>query len=408
MPAGTPARLTPFAELSMLLPLARSGAMRVVRAAPVVGALAALTTTARTQAATVATPDTSVRVTFGAFVDGYYAWDIGRPPTRDRSFAGGALFTTQPSRHNEFNVNLAFAEAVLTGPRVRGRLALQAGTSVQANYSVEPSEGTVSGPSLAQLLQEAVAGYRIADAVWVDAGIFFSHMGMESWISRDNPTYTRSLTADYSPYYSTGAKLTWAATSRLTARVDVVNGWQNVSEANDGKGVGIRLDYAPHVGATLSYYNFLSEESGTRLRTFNGVGAKVATGPWTLLGQLDLGTQRRAREIGGTSSWLNTAAIARYQLTPAVGMSGRVEFADDEDGVVLGTGLRQEGGLPVPNAPFHAFGGSLGIDVQPQARLLWRTETRGWCNRGPVFPNGRERAPTRNSGFAVTSLALTF
>ena len=408
MTAATTTRLTRSAQLSMLSPLVRRGAVRAVRAAHVLGVLAALTTTARAQGGTVAAPDTGVRVTFGAFVDGYYAWDVGRPPTRDRSFAGGALFTTQPSRHNEFNVNLAFAEAVLTGPRVRGRLALQAGTSVQANYSVEPSEGTVSGPSLAQLLQEAVAGYRIADALWVDAGIFFSHMGMESWISRDNPTYTRSLTADYSPYYSTGAKLTWAATPRLTARVDVVNGWQNVSEANDGKGAGLRLDYAPRVGATLSYYNFLSEESGTRLRTFNGVGAKVATGPWTLLGQLDVGTQRRAREIGGTSSWLNTAAIARYQLTPAVGVSGRVEFADDEDGVVLGTGIREEGGLPVPNAPFRAVGGSLGIDVQPQPRLLWRTEARGWRNRDPIFPDGRERAPARSSGFVVTSLALTF
>ena len=297
---------------------------------------------------------------------------------------------------------------MLSGPRVRGRLALQAGTSVQSNYSVEPSEGTVSGPSLAQLLQEAVVGYRIADALWVDAGIFFSNMGMESWISRDNPTYSRSLTADYSPYYSTGAKLTWAATPELTARVDLVNGWQNISEGNDGKGAGIRLDFAPAGSATLSYYNFFSEEAGTRLRTFNGVGAKVTSGPWTLLGQLDVGTQRRARDVGGTSSWLNTAGIVRYQVTSAIGLSGRVELADDEDGVVLGTGTREESGLPVPNAPFHAVGASLGIDVQPQARVLWRTEARGWRNRDPIFPGGRDGAPTRDGGFAVTSLALTF
>ncbi len=389
----------------MLLPIVWSGAVRAARA---LAALTVLTSVAGAQGDAVTPADTGVRVTFGAFVDGYYAWDVGRPPTRDRSFAGGALFTTQPSRHNEFNVNLAFAEAVLTGPRVRGRLAVQAGTSVQSNYSVEPSEGTVSGPSLAQLLQEAVVGYRIADALWVDAGIFFSHMGMESWISRDNPTYTRSLTADYSPYYSTGAKLTWAAAPKLTARLDVVNGWQNVSEANDGKGAGIRLDYAPTQGATLSYYNFFSEESGTRLRTFNGVGAKVARGPWTLLGQLDVGTQRRARDVGGASSWINTAGILRYRVAPLVALSGRVEFADDEDGVVLGTGVREEDALPVPNAPFRALGGSLGIDVQPQARVLWRTEARGWRNRDPIFPDGRERTPTRNAGFAVTSLALTF
>jgi hypothetical protein len=353
--------------------------------------------------------DTATRVTFGGFVDGYYAWDAGRPPTRDRAFAGGALFTTQPSRHNEFNVNLAFVEAVLAGPRVRGRLAVQAGTSVQANYSFEPAQGTVSGPSLAQLLQEAVVGYELADGLWVDGGIFFSNMGMESWISRDNPTYTRSLVADYSPYYSSGAKLTWAATPKLTARLDVVNGWQNISENNDGKGAGIRLDYAPAAGATLSYYNFFSEESGTRLRTFNGVGAKVVRGPWTLLGEFDVGTQRRAWDVDGSSTWINSVGVVRYQVAPAVGLSARAEFADDEDGIVLGTGTRLGAGdTPVANPPFRAAGGSVGIDVQPRARVLWRTEARGWRNRDGIFPDRDGGAPTRSSGFVVTSLALTF
>ena len=65
-----------------------------------------------------AQPDTSIKVTFGGFVDAYYAWDFGRPPSFDRSFAGGTVFTTQPARHNEFNVNLAFVEAKIDAPRV--------------------------------------------------------------------------------------------------------------------------------------------------------------------------------------------------------------------------------------------------------------------------------------------------
>jgi hypothetical protein len=65
---------------------------------------AALATPAQTPA------DTALKVTIGGFVDAYYAWDNGRPPSMDRSFAGGALFTTHPARHNEFNVPLAFIE----------------------------------------------------------------------------------------------------------------------------------------------------------------------------------------------------------------------------------------------------------------------------------------------------------
>lgn len=379
-----------------------------VRAAAGAGLLAAALLAPAPAPAQQAAPDTTYRVSFGAFVDGYYAWDFGEPPTRDRSFAGGALFTTQPSRHDEFNVNLAFVEAVLAGARVRGRLALQAGTSVQSNYSAEPAEGTVSGPALSRLLQEAFAGYHVTDRLWIDGGIFFSHLGMESWVSRDNPTYTRSLVADYSPYYSSGVRAVWQASRRLTAHLHLVNGWQNVSESNDGKGVGLRLDYAVANGATLSYYDFFSEESGSRLRTFNGVGAKVTRGPWTLLGAFDLGTQRRPPGVEGSSSWIVTAAIVRYALTPVVALSLRGEYADDEDGIVLGTGTRQTAGGEVANPPFGAVGGSVGVDVQPLPRLLWRTEARGWHNGDAIFPNGASPDPTRSSGFVVSSLALTF
>jgi hypothetical protein len=349
--------------------------------------------------------DTTVRVTFGGFVDAYYAWDAGRPPSFDRSFAGGTPFTTQPARHNEFNVNLAFVEAALSGPRVRGRLALQAGTSVQSNYAGEPTIGTVSGPSLARHLQEAYAGYRVADGLWVEGGIFYSHMGMESWASRDNPTYTRSLVAEYSPYYSSGARAVWQASPRVTAHLHVVNGWQNISESNPGKGAGVRLDYAPASSTALSYYNFFTSEAGTRLRTFNGVGARYAAGRVTLLGQLDVGTQKRAGDVGGTSSWYGFTAIVRGQVTPTVALSARAEGYRDEDQVIIGTGTADGGG---PNPAFRGFGGSVGIDVQPLPRVLWRTETRGWSNADAVFPDGPDGAPKKAGGFVVSSLALTF
>src|SRR6266545_2105193 len=73
-------------------------------------------------------PDTAVSVVVGAFIDGYYAYDFGRPTDFDRPF------TTQATRHNEFNIGLAYIDAKLAGPRIRGRLALQAGTAVQSNY----------------------------------------------------------------------------------------------------------------------------------------------------------------------------------------------------------------------------------------------------------------------------------
>jgi len=120
--------------------------------------------------------DTATRITYGGFVDSYYAFDFGRPPTQDRSFASGNLFTTQPARHAEFNINLAFVEAKLDAPRLRGRVALQYGTSVQSNYLGEPTNGEISGPTASRHIQEAFAGYHVTPSLWVDGVIFFSNM----------------------------------------------------------------------------------------------------------------------------------------------------------------------------------------------------------------------------------------
>jgi hypothetical protein len=351
---------------------------------------------ASTNAVAPSPADTAVTVSFGGFVDSYYAYDFGRPANFDRPF------TTQAERHNEFNVNLVWVEAKVSGPRVRGRLALQAGTSVQSNYGGEPAIGTVSGPSLSRIIQEAVAGYQITPTLWVDGGIFLSHIGMENWTSRDNPTYTRSLSFDFTPAYESGVKLTWQATPKLSALITVVNGWQNISENNQDKAVGTRLDYARSSSTTFSYYNFVGNEvSSSRLRVFNGVGFKSGlTSAFTLQGNVDYGTQQQVAT--GSSSWWSAGLIGKLQVTPVVGISGRAERYQDPDQVIVVTGT--PGG-------FKATMASLGLDVSPlgNTRVLWRSELRGTWAGDPIFPNrSASTGVSKRNTLLVTSLALTF
>ena len=345
-------------------------------------------------------PDTTLKVTFGGFIDTYYAYDFGKPPSMDRSFAGGATFTTQPARHNEFNINLAYVEAALSGDRVRGRLALQVGTSVQSNYSAEPSVGAISGGTLSRHIQEAYAGYQVTPSLWVDGGVFYSHMGLESWASKDNLTYTRSLTAEYSPYYSSGIRAIWAATPKLTAHLHVVNGWQNISETNTDKGVGLRLDFTPSSTVALSYYNFFNRETGGRQRIFNGAGVKLTpNAQTTLLAQFDVGSLA-ATDGGNGSNWYGFTVIGKRALTNKLALVGRVERFDDEDQVNIATGLSD---------PFRGNGFSAGLDVTPHARLLWRTELRGFSNKDAVFPNGDgSNSLSSRSMLLVSSFSLIF
>ena len=335
--------------------------------------------------------DTTTNVKLSGFVDAYYAYDVTRP------FDGERRFTTQPVRHNEANVNLAWLGVTVERQRVRARIALQAGTSVQSNYAGEPRTGSTSGPSVAQFIQEAVVGFKASDKVWIDGGIYYSYIGLESWSSADNPTYTRSLVADYTPYYLSGARLTWAATPKLTAQVHVINGWQNISENNRGKAVGGRIDYAVSPSLTLSYANFFGNErpTGSRpaTRVFNQVMAKGALASGTSWqGQFDAGSQDGSR-------WYGLVAIARQPVTPRVAAVLRVERYSDPDQVIIGTG---------GSSGFVGNGASAGLDVLLDTGVRWRTELRGIRTTAALYPDRDTGRGTQTNGVLVTSLSLAF
>lgn len=347
---------------------------------------------------TTSASDTTPKLSFGAFVDTYFAWDVRQPANFDRSY------TTQPSRHDEFNVNLAYIEGKLSGPRYRGRLALQWGTSVQANYAGEPRLGSVSGPSMSQYLQEASVGYQLQKNLWLDGGIFFSHIGYEGWVSRDNLTYTRSLIADYSPYYEAGAKLTWTPTAALTATFVAVNGWQVISRYNTPPALGLRLDYVASPSVTLTYANFVGDvapdASVRRLRIFNEVIAQYKPTPaMTLAATLDAGSQQRSTSTGATAKWFGASLIGKYAVSDRVSVVGRAERYSDPHQVMVVTGV---------NDPFKTNSFSLGADVALSSHLVWRNEARVFDSSAAVWPTHRAGGYASSNGFLVTSMALTF
>ncbi len=329
----------------------------------------------------------SSSVQWGGFVDSYYAFDFSNPGDLDRQY------TTQPARHNEFNINLAYIDVVANREKMRGRLALQAGTSVQSNYSGEPGRGSVSGPLLSRHLQEAYAGYKINKKTVVDAGIFFSHIGMESFISRDNPIYTRSLVGDYSPYYFSGARVTSDLSPEWTVMGSVLNGWQNISETNGSKAFGGKIDYKPSGRWNWTYANFIGNENG--FRHFHEFVVKfIPSSNWYFMSQFDLGWQDRGNTV---RRWGGFSIISRYALSSTLALAHRVESYRDPHSVIVNT---------VSGRPFEVWGMSLGLDSQLTENLVWRSELRGFSGSQPVFQG--KRGISAQNGMWVTSLSATF
>ena len=327
--------------------------------------------------------DSTTSVTFGAFIDAYYAFDFNQPADRNRAF------TTQPARHNEFNINLAFVEATVSSDRFRGRLALQTGTSVQFNYA-----GETTNRELAQVIQEAFIGVRLAEHLWVDGGIYFGHIGAESFISKNNILYTRLLASDYVPYYQTGIKLSWQIIPQLFMQAHVLNGWQNIAETNNDKAIAFYFLFAPNDKISFSYANFLGNEQpdGTpaQLRFYNNFIAATALSDNLKLNLLaDIGIQ-------GGAVWYILALFGQLKLSDAIALNARAEYFSDRNQTLVMTNTSDG---------FQTFGASLGVDVSISPQVIWRIEARGFSSQDAVFPS-RNRALSTN-GFIGTSLALS-
>ncbi|AGH94874.1 porin [Pseudobdellovibrio exovorus] len=343
---------------------------------------------------------TDRKITWSGYVDTQYAFDFNSPANGDRAF------TTQPARNNEFNINLGFIEVRSESTKTRGRFALQAGTAVQSNYSSEPTRGSISGGELSRHIQEARMGYAVGQNTWIDAGVFFAHVGSESWISKDNLTLTRSLVAEFSPYYLSGIKLTHAWSERLVLQLLLTNGWQNMSENNTDKSLGTGIEYS--LDKVILVYNTIlgNEISGdlnetprnSELRHFHNFIVKsksLERIEWVV--QADVGFQRKPNS-SSYSSWWGTTGMARYKLNETQKISGRIEHFEDPDQIVLVTGATEA---------LNATGASIGFDQILDEDFLWRNEIRYLSATDSVFPEGTNSTSKENTTL-TTSLAFSF
>lgn len=334
-------------------------------------------------------------VKISGFIDTYYAFDSNTPATNEREF------TTQPVRHNEFNVNLAYIDAVVEKEKTRGRLALQFGNSVTRNYSSEPNTDL-------KVLQEAYVGRKIGDRTWIDMGIFLGNIGAESWISKDNWTYTRSLNLDYVPYYSSGVRLTHQIDNHQSFQIQILNGWQNITENNQGKALGMQYKNQFNDKMIFTYNNFFGDEEvvlnpktekfNSRFRAYhNFIFQFDYSDKWHFLGAFDVGHQSQQNNKG-VDGWYNSTLTIKHVLNSEQSLSFRAEYYNDRHQANIMTGTKNG---------FEVIGASLNYDQKLDDTALWRTEIRGFHSKDEIYTQGRNNK-NRNDGLFVTSLSIWF
>jgi hypothetical protein len=342
------------------------------------------------------------KFTFSGFVDAYYVYDFNRPADNQRPD-----FLYNHTRHNEFNINLALLQGHYTSDRVRATVGLMAGTYSQYNLAHEQEQ--------LRHIWEAYAGVRVAKDLWLDAGVFLSHIGFENAISTENYTLTRSIVAENTPYYLSGAKLTYTPERAPWEFTFVIaNGWQNIreTEGNTNKAIGTQITYVPHERFTFNYSTLFSNEYPDimpRWRYFHNLYAIwQATDKLGLIGGFDTGLERE-RLPGSVRSvaWWNPTAIIRYQPINQFAIAGRVEYYSDPSGIMIAPqDFRMPPAATINPNGFNTAGYSLNLDYIPVPGAMLRIEGRMFRSQDPIFM--RQNAFVRHNAFIATSMAVNF
>jgi hypothetical protein len=328
------------------------------------------------------------------FVDTYYTFDFNQPSDKNRPF-----FLYSHNRHNEFGLNNALLSATYASEKVRGSFGLLTGTYARANYSAEPE--------LFRNIFEAYAGYQLLKGLWLDAGVFGSHIGAETAISLDNFTLTRSLMAENSPYYEAGVKLSYEVGEELALTALLLNGWQNIQENNDNKALGTQVQYKPSDRILLNSSTFIGKEkpayADTTISTnrfFHNFFTQIEfTSKVTLLAAFDIGFQQRINE-DRYDTWFTPNIIVRYKPLEKAAVAGRVEYYQDKAGVLLPT-FTANG--------FQTLGYSITLDYRPQEEIALRLEGRTFHSQDKIFTDHSIDHPMKqNSTSLVGSVAFKF
>lgn len=341
----------------------------------------------------IATSATNSPIQFSGYLESYYTHAFNDSDNhRQPPFVFSHNVTDSPS------INLALIKTSLQAERVRANLALAAGTYMRANYAAEP-EGLRN-------IYEANVGLKLSDRhqLWLDVGVMPSHIGAESAIGIDNWTLTRSLMADNSPYFETGAKLSYTSEDgQWMASGLLLTGWQRIQRPNDNTtpAIGHQLTYKPNQKITINSSSFIGNDKSDQdrqMRYFHHLyGQFQLDDHWDLLAVFDIGAQQAQPDSDRYHVWFSPALIARYTCNDALRFAARVEYYQDKHGVIIQT--------DTPNG-FQTLGVSANMDYTLSRFAVLRVEIKQLQSRDALFDRNGELRD--NSLQATTALTLRF
>jgi hypothetical protein len=291
-------------------------------------------------------------------------------------------------------------------------------------------------------LAEANAGYHfnVLHGINLDAGMFMSYIGLNSYYQVENWEYQASFTSDNTPWFFNGIRVQIFATKKLKIEPWIINGWQSYGMFNKQPGVGGNITWCPNENIKLLTNNYYGADaagipSRKRFHTDNSVLVRYFNRPkskfiskmaFSLTG--DFGFEKG----GGVNGLHNGDSLqGPAQYFASVMFYNRIWFAKNKVAWTFGGGYMQNPGRylvlyptgqasPLPSSTnptqtvgaypysanpgdqFSGFDYSTNIDWMPNQHICFRLE---YVHREASVPYFAGRGGvTSPSGYTTTQL----
>lgn len=279
-------------------------------------------------------PVSSIEWRFGVFLDVGYLNSFNSPSNH--------LFRSRGTtpRVDEANVNMGagyLRKEASESSRWGLEVSAHAGEDAKL-FGFSATAPNIGGANWLRHLGPTNVSYLapIGDGLTLQGGIFSSFIGYDSLYAKDNFTYTRPWTADFTPFLMLGVNAAYPLGDKLTTTALLLNGYWHLAHANDVPTVGGQVVYkaTDHVTVkeTVLYGPHQSNTSLTHWRFLSDSIVERRTDRLIMAFEFQVSTEDVDTAGSPRALWVAAQAPVRWAVGGPWTVAVRPEFAWDRDG----------------------------------------------------------------------------
>jgi len=192
-------------------------------------------------------------------LDVNYTYSFNNP--NDNTVVG----STALARNNEVQLSALHFGGDFNYKGARARIMTQFGTRSQVipRNDLSPYRGQYQLANVYRNISEAYAGYHINKwhGINIDAGLFMSYIGLNSFYQAENWEYQASFTSDNTPWFFNGIRFQIHPTKHLKIETWIINGWQSYGKFNSLPGIGGNITWIPNSNFKLLTNNYYGNDA---------------------------------------------------------------------------------------------------------------------------------------------------